>query len=116
MPDCVSSFAPGLTSISAKMRSSTGSLASCCTQAFHLLTRPGGEAVMSVLGRFAHMLVVLGSDGQFEPHAIWIEEIDRVDEVVIGYALHIQTGSKQPLSGRAYFVHRVHLESDVIDP
>src|SRR6266849_7839351 len=105
MPDCVSSFAPGLTSISAKTRSSTDSLASCSTQAFHLLTCPGGESLMSVLGRLTHMFVVLGADGQFEPHAIRIKEIDGVDEVVIGYALHVQAGGNQPVAGRTYFGH-----------
>src|SRR5882724_3130301 len=92
MPDCVSSFAPGLTSISAKTRSSTDSLASCCSHAFRLLGRPGNESFVGVLGRLTHMFVVLGAHGQFEPHAIRIKEIDRVDEVVIGYALHVQAG------------------------
>ena len=63
-----------------------------------------------------HVLRRSDPHGQLQPDAVGVEKIDRVDEVVVSHAQHLDAGGFQPRLGGLQVGGRIHLERDVVDP
>src|SRR6266850_7008223 len=110
-PDWLSIAAPGLTSMTASLSSPTARL-----QASTLLARPGLHLGMGALCELLHRRGIHSRCRELESDAVRIEEVDRFDDVVIGYANHLDAGRFEACLGCAQLRDRVDTQGDVIDP
>ena len=82
-----------------------------------LLARgPFGQAGVG-RGAFACHLHLVGQLGrQLQADAVGVEEVDALEDVVVGHAQHFHAVGLQPGLGVFQLLHAVHAEGDVVDP
>src|SRR6266446_3720511 len=82
----------------------------CAQSALLLFILPCRKVLTSVvLGSFKQARPGNDGCGQFEANSVWIEEVNRLNRVMVGYAEDLDTGGAQ-------FRHRGLESGDRIDP
>ncbi len=81
-----------------------------------LAGRPFGKALVGHLAVLGHVLLVGQLGGQLEPDAVRVEEIDALEDVVVGHAEHLDAVRLQAGLGVFQFLDRIDAEGDVVDP
>ena len=71
---------------------------------------------MSLLLGGIHVLFGFGSGSHLEAKAIWIEEVDRLDEVVVSHPKYFDASFLQSFLDRAHLIDCVHFKGEVMNP
>src|SRR5574337_1626852 len=119
-PDWLSIAAPGLTSMAASCRSIDSALhrlpAIAVGRTAALERRPLLQFLMSAAGQAFHFRLARRDGRQLDADSIGIEELDRLDDVVVSDPQHFDSGCFKARLDRLQVVDRGYAQCEVVDP
>jgi hypothetical protein len=77
---------------------------------------PLGQARVRGLAFLQHLERIGELRGELQADAVGVEEIDALEDVVVGHAQHLDAAGLQPGLGVFQLLLGVHAEADVVDP
>jgi hypothetical protein len=63
-----------------------------------------------------HVLFCFGSGSHLKAKAVWVEEVDRLDEMMVSHPKHFDASLLQSFLDRAHLIDRVYLKGEVMNP